>query len=256
MKRFKNKRVIVTGAASGIGQAVAKSFLNEGATVGLIDIDEKELQNMTTSNKENAAYKVADITKHDQLLEAISELASDFGGLDILHVNAGINGTWAPIEDLPLEEWDRTISTNLRSTFLSVKAAIPFMKENGGSIVITSSINGNRIYNNFGASAYSTSKAGQIAFMKMAALELAGYNIRVNAVCPGAIDTNIEETTKVADTVKEVAIPVEFPNGARPLKQETGVPEQVAHLVLFLSSKEAGNISGTEVYIDGAESLL
>ncbi len=126
----------------------------------------------------------------------------------------------------------------------------------GGSIIITSSINGNRVFSNIGAAAYSTSKAGQTAFMKMAALELAQYAIRVNAVCPGSIDTNIGKNTYKSEELEEVQIPVEFPDGNHPLEQAPGKPEQVANLVLFLASDESFHVTGTEIFVDGAESLL
>ncbi|WP_312498677.1 SDR family NAD(P)-dependent oxidoreductase [Enterococcus sp.] len=256
MEGFKHKRVIVTGAASGIGKATAEQFIQQGAQVGLIDLHADELSQIKESFSAQVYVETVDVTDSQGLLSAITKLADAMGGLDILHVNAGINGTFTPIEALTIDEWDQTINTNLRSTFLSVKAAVPVMKANGGSIVITSSVNGNRVFSNFGASAYSTSKAGQVAFAKMAALELSRYNIRVNVICPGAISTNIDDRTDVEPAVADIEIPVDYPEGARPLKQETGVPEQVANLVLFLSSEAAGNISGTEVYIDGAESLL
>lgn len=256
MQGFKHKRVIITGAASGIGRATAEQFIQQGAQVGLIDLNEEELVEIKQAFGDAAHIEAVDVTDSDRLQSAVTKLASSLGGLDILHVNAGINGTFTPIEELTIDEWDQTINTNLRSTFLTVKAAVPIMKANGGSIVITSSVNGNRIFSNFGASAYSTSKAGQVAFAKMAALELSGYNIRVNVICPGAIATNIDDRTDVEPEVASIEIPVDYPERSRPLRQETGVPEQVANLVLFLSSEAAGNISGTEVYIDGAESLL
>ncbi|OTN76987.1 hypothetical protein A5886_002066 [Enterococcus sp. 8G7_MSG3316] len=256
MQGFKHKRVIITGAASGIGRATAEQFIQQGAQVGLIDLNEEELVEIKQAFGDAAHIEAVDVTDSDGLQSAVTKLASSLGGLDILHVNAGINGTFTPIEELTIDEWDQTINTNLRSTFLTVKAAVPIMKANGGSIVITSSVNGNRIFSNFGASAYSTSKAGQVAFAKMAALELSGYNIRVNVICPGAIATNIDDRTDVEPEVASIEIPVDYPERSRPLRQETGVPEQVANLVLFLSSEAAGNISGTEVYIDGAESLL
>lgn len=256
MQGFKHKRVIVTGAASGIGRATAEQFIQQGAQVGLIDLNEEELVEIKQAFGDAAHIEAVDVTDSEGLQTAVTKLAASLGGLDILHVNAGINGTFTPIEELTIDEWDQTINTNLRSTFLTVKAAVPIMKANGGSIVITSSVNGNRIFSNFGASAYSTSKAGQVAFAKMAALELSGYNIRVNVICPGAIATNIDDRTDVEPEVASIEIPVDYPERSRPLRQETGVPEQVANLVLFLSSEAAGNISGTEVYIDGAESLL
>jgi len=141
-------------------------------------------------------------------------------------------------------------------TFLTVKYAIPHLKARGGSIIVTSSVNGTRIFSNTGASAYSSSKAGQVAFTKMAALELAKHRIRVNVICPGAITTNIEESTEKRDIERERE-PVEFPEGKIPLTDgKPGTARQVADLVLFLASDASSHITGTEVWIDGAESLL
>jgi NAD(P)-dependent dehydrogenase (short-subunit alcohol dehydrogenase family) len=131
------------------------------------------------------------------------------------------------------------------------------MKETGGSIVINSSINGNRYFKNFGFSAYSSSKAGQVAFGKMAALELARYKIRVNTICPGSIDTNIDNNTfPEEENLKKIRIPIEYPEGSQPLARKAGTAEQAGDLVLFLASDMSSHVTGTEVYIDGAESLL
>ena len=201
-------------------------------------------------------YEV-DVRDENQIKEAVNDIVEKYGRLDILFCNAGINGTLSSIEHLDVADWDRTIETNLRSTFLFVKYSIPHMKESGGgSIIITSSINGNRRFAGFGMAAYSTSKAAQIGFMKMAALELARYKIRVNAICPGAIETNIDDSTDKSESVKEIEIPIEYPEGMQPLANGPGQPEQVASLVAFLASDEASHISGTEIYVDGTESLL
>ncbi|MBD3562025.1 SDR family oxidoreductase, partial [Planktothrix sp. FACHB-1355] len=124
------------------------------------------------------------------------------------------------------------------------------------SVIITSSVNGTRMFSNTGATAYSCSKAAQVAFTKMVALELAEHGVRVNVICPGAIETNIDENTqrRNLDKVKE---PVEFPEGEIPLTDgDPGTSEQVAQLVLFLASDASSHISGTEIWIDGAQSLL
>jgi NAD(P)-dependent dehydrogenase (short-subunit alcohol dehydrogenase family) len=188
--------------------------------------------------------------------QAVQKLVDRFGRLDIVFANAGINGVWAPIEDLTPDEWDKTLNINLKGTFLTVKYAVPHLKQQGGAIVITSSVNGTRIFSNSGATAYSCSKAAQVAFTKMVAVELAPHKIRVNVICPGAIDTNINETTEQRD-LEQIKIPVEFPEGKIPLTHgESGKSEQVAQLVLFLASDAASHVTGTEVWIDGAESLL
>lgn len=123
--------------------------------------------------------------------------------------------------------------------------------------MITSSINGNREFSGLRMAAYSSSKAGQMAFGKMAALELSNYRIRVNIICPGWIKTNIQENTfPEKENLEKIEIPVEYPEGSQPLDGEPGTPEEVADLVYFLGSDQASHISGTEVYIDGASTLL
>ena len=132
---------------------------------------------------------------------------------------------------------------------------MPYLKRQGGAVVVTASVNGTRIFSNTGATAYSCSKAAQVAFTKMVALELAPHKVRVNVICPGAIETEISDNTEQRNTGR-VKIPVEFPVGAHPLRGEPGTAEQVARLVLFLASDAANHITGTEMWIDGAESLL
>src|SRR5208337_2415129 len=120
-----------------------------------------------------------------------------FGQLNIVFANAGINGTWAPIDDLRPEEWDKTMRVNLRGTYLTIHYTVPHLKKaGGGSIFVTSSINGTRYFANSGATAYSVSKAGQFAMVQMLAVELGPSNIRVNVICPGSIQTEIHENTQ------------------------------------------------------------
>jgi len=260
MNDLANKVAIITGAASGIGKATAISLADKGMKVALVDLNVDDLEEVkaTINNKGQVAISLeANVAEPTSIQQAIDETVEKWQQIDTVFINAGINGAVSSIEDLTPSEWDNTIETNLKSTFLTVKYSVPFMKTNGGSIIITSSINGNRIFKNFGMSAYSTSKAGQVAFGKMAALELAQYNIRVNMICPGAIDTNIEKNTfKDEKHLEEIAIPVEYPEGNQPLSHQSGSAQQVADLVYFLSSDLSSHITGTEVYIDGAESLL
>lgn len=258
-KRLQNKVAVVTGGGSGIGKAAAIRFAQHGAKVYMLDRTPEEADKTKREIESiggSASVIECDVSNPGLIEESLHKIGEETGEIHVVFANAGINGTWAPIETLEIEEWDKTMDTNLRSTFATVKYSIPYMKENGGSIIITSSINGNRVFSTTGASAYSSSKAGQVAFMKMAALELAQYGIRVNAVCPGAIDTRIDENTNISDDLKEVKIPVEFPEGGHPLEDAPGKPEQVANLVLFLASDESFHVTGTEIYVDGAESLL
>ncbi|MGF7035078.1 NAD(P)-dependent dehydrogenase (short-subunit alcohol dehydrogenase family) [Paenibacillus mucilaginosus] len=258
-KRLKDRVALVTGGGSGIGRAAAIRMAEQGAKVVILGRDEEELLEVEKHIKDQggeACSLKADISIPEQMEKSLKDAADKWGRLDIVFANAGINGVLTSIEAMEVREWQQVVDINLKGTFLTVKYAIPYLKENGGSIIITSSINGNRVFSNFGFSAYSTTKAGQVAFMKMAALELAKFKIRVNAICPGAISTNIDENTKRKPEVEEIRIPIEFPEGDQPLKQASGSSEQVADLVLFLASNESSHITGTEIYIDGAESLL
>jgi NAD(P)-dependent dehydrogenase (short-subunit alcohol dehydrogenase family) len=253
------KVALITGAGSGIGKATALLFARQGATVAILDQTEGDLD-QTAQQIENEGGKVlkitADISFVPDMEKALETIAKQLGRLDIVFANAGVNGVWTPLEELKPEEWDRTININLRGTFLTVKYSIPLLKKQGGAIVINASVNGTRIFSNTGATAYSCTKAAQLALTKMAALELAKHRIRVNVVCPGAIDTNIDESTEKRDLEKEKE-PVEFPQGKIPLTDgKPGKSEQVAELVLFLSSDRASHITGTPVWIDGAESLI
>lgn len=258
--RFSEQVALVTGAGSGIGKAVALRLAEEGCAVGVLTHTAEEAEQVARQIAEaggRALPLVADVSVEDQVKAAVADLVRAYGRLDHVFANAGINGVWAPIDELGPDEWDRTINTNLRGTYLTLHYAVPHLKRaSAGAIVITASVNGTRIFSNAGATAYSCTKAAQVAMAKMLALELAKFRIRVNVICPGKIETNIEGSTTHRDP--EVAgEPVEYPEGKIPLTDgEPGTSDEVADLVLFLLSDQARHISGTPVWIDGAESLL
>lgn len=256
--QLSGKVALVTGAGSGIGQAAALLLAREGAKVAALDLSNEEVQE-TVSRIQSEGGEVlplgADVSQPDQMQQALQQAGEQWGRLDIVFANAGINGVWAPLEELEPDEWDRTLNINLKGTFLTVKYALPYLKRQGGSVIVTSSVNGTRIFSNAGATAYSCSKGAQVVFTQMAALELARHKIRVNAICPGAIETNISENTEQRDT-EEVKIPIEFPEGKHPLEGKPGTADQVAQLVLFLASDASSHITGTPIWIEGAESLL
>jgi NAD(P)-dependent dehydrogenase (short-subunit alcohol dehydrogenase family) len=256
---LKDRVAIVTGAGSGIGKAAALLLAREGARVGALGRTEEELRE-TVGEIERAGGEavalVADVSNPEEMRRATEEVARRWGRVDVVFANAGVNGVWAPVEELEPDEWDKTLSVNLKGTFLTIKYAAPHLKKRGGSVVITSSVNGTRMFSNTGATAYACSKAGQVALAKMLALELAEHRVRVNVICPGAIETAIDENTEKRD-LEDVAAPVEFPEGKVPLTHgKPGTSEQVAQLVLFLASDASSHISGTEIWIDGAQSLL
>ena len=256
---MKDRVVLITGASSGLGRAAGRLFVDEGARIGGLDIEEGQLGEAMQEMRQRggqAMALVADVSKPDQVEGAIGQLVAAWGRLDVVFANAGINGLWAPLDQISPDDWRRTIDVNLTGTYLTVHYALPYLKERGGSVIITSSVNGTRMFSNSGASAYAASKAGQAAFAKMLALELARFGIRVNVICPGHIATEIADYTERQD-LEEAGWPVRYPQGKVPLTGGgPGKPEDVAELVRFLASDAARHITGTEVWIDGAESLL
>ena len=253
------KIALVTGGGSGLGRASALKLAAEGADIALLSRTMEEVDAVAleiTRLGRTALPLYADISDVSDMQSAFDQITEKFGRLDIVFANAGINGTWAPLEDLTVEDWDRTMAVNLRGTFLTLHHAVPLMKERGGSIIITSSINGTRTFTTAGASAYSTTKAGQLALAQMAALELAKHRIRVNAICPGAIESQIDENTERRN-VEKAADPANYPDGDIPLTDGApGKAVDVADLVCFLASDASRHITGTPVWIDGVQSLL
>jgi len=256
---LEGKVALVTGAGAGIGKAAALKLARAGAKVAALDHTEENARKTVRRIEEMGGQAIslaADISDPAAMQAAYDRVGREWGRLDIVFANAGINGVWAPLEELTPEEWTKTLTVNLTGTFLTVKYALSLLKRNGGAIIITSSVNGTRIFSNAGASAYSSSKAGQVAFAKMAALELAKHKIRVNVICPGWIKTSIDDNTEKRD-LEAAEEPIEFPEGPIPLTDGgPGTAEQVADLVLFLAGDAAAHITGTEVWIDGAQSLL
>ncbi len=256
---FTGKVALITGGASGLGWGAARVLSERGAKVALLGRTQSSLDKAVRRLEESGGEALgipADVSRSQELEEAVKAVKERWGRLDILFANAGVNGVWAPLEELTEEEWSQTISINLTGTFLTIKSCLPLLKQQGGSIIVTSSVNGTRMFSNTGASAYATSKAGQVAFAKMLALELAPSKVRVNVICPGWIESEIDDNTEKRD-VDKVAIPVEFPDGAVPLKDgKPGKADEVGNLVAFLASDLASHITGTEVWIDGAQSLL
>jgi NAD(P)-dependent dehydrogenase (short-subunit alcohol dehydrogenase family) len=257
---FVGKVALVTGGGSGIGKGAALRLAEKGCAVGVLTHSREDAEQVAAEIAAaggRAQALVADVSDTDQMKIAIADLVRAYGRLDYLFANAGINGVWAPIDELEPDEWDRTINTNLRGTYLTLHHGVPHLKRaGGGSVVITASVNGTRIFSNAGATAYSCTKAAQLAMAQMLALELAKFRIRVNVICPGKIETNIEDSTTHRDPAV-AGEPVEYPEGKIPLTDgEPGTSDEVADLVLFLLSDRARHISGTPVWIDGAESLL
>ncbi len=257
--QLQGKVAFITGAGSGIGKAAAILLAKQGAKIAALGRTEDELQETIEQIKSDGGDTipvVADVSQADQMERAVQQTVDAYGRIDVVFANAGINGVWASLEELKPEEWDQTINVNLRGTFLTVKYAVPYLKKQGGSVIVTSSVNGTRMFSNTGATAYSCTKAAQVAFTKMIAVELAPHKVRVNVVCPGAIETNIENSTEQRN-LDEIRPEIEIEDGGQLLEHgKPGQSQDVADLVLFLASDASKHITGTELWIDGGESLV
>jgi NAD(P)-dependent dehydrogenase (short-subunit alcohol dehydrogenase family) len=232
--RLQGKVAIVTGAASGIGKATAALFREQGAQVIAADVAEAE----------NVVR--ADAGSEADVQALIGRAVRDHGGLDIVFANAGISGGLASIFEQSPEDWERILRTNLIGPFLAIKYAAPHLKERGGgSIICTASVAGIRA--GAGGPAYSASKAGVINLVKVAATQLAGANIRVNAICPGLIETGM--TKGIYDNAR-AAGKEEMIGHLNPMKRG-GQPEEIARAALFLASDESSYVNGHALVVDG-----
>jgi len=256
---FTDKVALVTGAGSGIGKATALLLAKGGARVAVLSRTAQEIEATRDEIAQaggEAIALTADIADMDDMRAAVDKIIASWGRLDIVVANAGVNGVWAPIDDLQPDEWDKTMAVNLGGTYRTVHLTVPHLKKAGGTIIIVSSINGTRTFTSAGATAYSATKAGQVAMAQQLAVELGPHKIRVNAVCPGAIDTEIDDNTDKRN-VAAAEIPVEFPEGDIPLTGgEPGESHDVAEAIAFLASDAARHITGMPIYVDGGQSLL
>ncbi len=242
--KLKDRVVIVTGGARGIGRAIATSFLNEGAKVAVIDSDKERLEKLreeTEKKKKEVMVIPCDITKSSEVNGMVNQVHKQFGRIDILVNNAGIirRGT---IETVTEEDWDRVIEVNLKGTFNCCKAVVETMKKQGyGKIVNVSSIAG-KLGDITSAPGYGPSKAGVDALTKTLARQLAPYGINVNGVAPHAIETEMSAQWS-EERRKEIIASI-------PLCR-LGKPEDVANAVLFLASDEASFITGEILDVNG-----
>jgi NAD(P)-dependent dehydrogenase (short-subunit alcohol dehydrogenase family) len=253
------KVALITGGGSGIGEAACIALSDAGAAVAVVDYRgeaAKVVADGIVAKGGKAIAVAADVRDEESMHAAVSRTVDLLGGLHIVFANAGINGMQTPIEEMTLDEWRATIDTNLTGTFLTVKPSIPHLRAaGGGSIIITASVNGNTLFSLPGYSAYSSAKAGQAAYAKMAAIELARWNIRVNAILPGAIKTNIGERT-YRRNLEPITYDLQLPELFPPLGARSAEASEVADLVLYLASDASRYMTGAELLIDAGYTLL
>jgi NAD(P)-dependent dehydrogenase (short-subunit alcohol dehydrogenase family) len=244
MKSFSNKVVIVTGAGSGIGHATALAFAQEGAKVVVSDIDSKMGLSTVEEIKKNngeAFFVKCDVSSEEEVKNLVSKTVEKYGRLDCAYNNAGVEGKVSTTTECTSDNWDRTINVNLKGTWLCMKYEIPEMLKNGkGSIVNCSSIAGLVGFETIPA--YVASKHGVIGLTETASLEFAKQNIRVNAVCPGVIQTPMLERFT---NHNEQAMAQQDPMG------RVGKPEEIADSVLWLCSDKSSYVTGQAIAVDG-----
>ncbi|MCY1671191.1 SDR family NAD(P)-dependent oxidoreductase [Novosphingobium sp. SL115] len=250
--RFTEKTVVVTGAASGIGRAAALAFAAEGAKVYAADIDEAGLAQTAASSNGNVICQRCDVTRVEDIKALMDRAAAETGGIDAVFNNAGAGGDRAPIDEIEPEGWDRTMDLLLRSVAFGIRYAVPHMiGRPGAAIVNTSSVAA--VGPGYSPTAYAVAKAGVLHLTKVAAADLARHQIRVNAVQPGFINTNIftsslEMPEALAAQAKGAIAAMS--QQAQPVARG-GQPDDIAQAVLYLASDAAGFVNGTSLIVDG-----
>lgn len=245
--RLQGKTALITGAGSGMGRAASLLFAREGAKLAAVDINADsadETARMIKAEGGDAISLRADVSKASDAAAMVDETVKKFGGLDIIYNNAGIEGESGFMAQLSEEAFDRVIAINLRGVWLGMRYALPQMIKRGGGVVInTASIAGMVAVK--GAAAYCAAKAGVIALTRVAALEYGRYNIRVNCICPGAIDTPM-----VARISGEGGM---NPNALNRISHlgRIGKPEEIARTALFLASDDSSFATGAPFIVDG-----
>jgi NAD(P)-dependent dehydrogenase (short-subunit alcohol dehydrogenase family) len=247
--RLENKKVIITGGGSGIGRAAALRISREGADLVIADINQdsgEETVHLVEKIGGNAVFHHTDVTIPEEVEQLVNRTVSLYGKLDVMINNAGITQKENKIHNVPINEWKKVVDVCLDGVFYGMKYAIPEMMKNGsGSIINTASVAGIKGQKLLGA--YTAAKSGVIAITKSTALEYGKYNIRVNAIAPGIIDTEIVSEWRNAEKWPLMST-------ANALRR-IGQPEEVANACVFLASDEASFVTGTTLVVDGGTLL-
>jgi NAD(P)-dependent dehydrogenase (short-subunit alcohol dehydrogenase family) len=252
MGKLDGKVAVITGGASGIGDATVRLFVEEGCRVVVADVQDDRGARLAAELGKSASYLHADVSQEAQVSGAIAHAVSRFGHLDCLFNNAGAGGVAGPIEEIPADGFDHTMGVLLRGVFLGMKHAAPVMKrQGGGSIISTASVAG--LQAGYGPHVYSAAKAAVVHLTRSVAMELGESGVRVNCICPGGIATPIfgsalglagPEADRVAELMKTLL-------ATRQPIQRAGLPEDIARAALWLASEESSFVNGHALIVDG-----
>jgi NAD(P)-dependent dehydrogenase (short-subunit alcohol dehydrogenase family) len=248
MAEFEGKVAVITGGASGIGEATARLMVAEGGKVLIADMQLERGQALADELGDQALFCQVEVRQEDQVKAAIDQAVAAWGRLDCIFNNAGFGGVLGPIEDIPVEEFDLTMDVLVRGVFLGMKHAIPIMKkQRSGSIINTASMAG--ITAGRGPLVYSTAKAAVVHLSKVSAMQLGEHNIRVNAICPGYIVTPPSMGT--VGRPDELMSERSKHQAERQPIPRAGMPQDIAETALFLAGDRSGFITGQAITVDG-----
>jgi NAD(P)-dependent dehydrogenase (short-subunit alcohol dehydrogenase family) len=252
--RLKDKVAIITGSGSGQGKASARVFAKEGAVVIIAEWNEengKRVEEEINASGHEALFIQTDVSTEESIISLVEEVMSRYGRIDVVFNNAGVGFSSSSkykmdrLTETPIDDWNQILAINLNGVYLLSKYVIPIMKkQNAGSIIHNSSLNG--IIGVPGADAYTAAKGGVVALTRVMAVDYGKFNIRVNCICPGAIDTPM-----IADVLKNEAFAAAFTSN--PLRR-VGTPEEIANAALFLASDESSYVTGLIMPVDGGVS--